>query len=113
MAFAEGLYDQLLTEDVYAKVCGLPADHHALVANLAAAEVHERAAEGLHALLTKLLDDLEGEKPERTARQIALVNELLADLRRRFPQSELPISDLLSPPQLLRGVFRGWRMRSS
>ncbi len=110
MAFAEGLYDQLLTEEAQSQFEALPADHHSLVEKLAGAEVHERVAEGLHSLLVKLLDDLKGDKPEqRTSKQIALVNDLLADLRRRFPQSELAISDVVSPPQVLRGVFRGSR----
>ena len=87
----------------------LPSEHHALVQDLAAAEVHERATEGLHALLAKLLDDLDGDKSTRISRQIALVNELLADLRGHFPQSDLDVSDLLLPPQVLRGIFRGSR----
>ena len=109
MAFAEGLYDQLLTQKASSQLGTLPADHHPLVQDLAAAEVHERATEGLHALLAKLLEDLDGDKSERLARQIALVNELLAGLRGRFPKSDLDISDLTSPPQVLRGVFRGSR----
>lgn len=107
MSFAEGLYDQLLTQRVRSQLDTLSEDQHPLIQGLAAAEVHERATEGLHALLAKLLDDLDGDAAERTARQIALVNALLADLRGRFPKSDLDVSDLLSPPQVLRGVFRG------
>ena len=107
MASAEGLYDQLLTQRGRTQLDALPEDHHPLVQALAAAEVHERATAGLHTLLAKLLEDLDADHAERTAKQIGLVNELLAELRRRFPKSDLDVSDFLSPPQVLRGVFRG------
>ncbi|WP_395738867.1 DUF3427 domain-containing protein [Prosthecobacter sp.] len=107
MAFAEGLYDQLLTQEAHSQLATLPKGHRAMVHHLAAAEVHERATEGLHALLAKLLDDLDGDASERVTKQIALVNELLAHLRGRNSESTLDTSDLLSPPKVLRGIFRG------
>ncbi|WP_395744380.1 DUF3427 domain-containing protein [Prosthecobacter sp.] len=107
MAFAEGLYDQLLTQKAHSQLAMLPEDHQALVQELAAAEVHERATEGLHALLAKLLDDLKGDPSERVTQQIAQVNELLAHLRGRFPENTLDTSDLQSPPLVLRGISRG------
>jgi superfamily II DNA or RNA helicase/HKD family nuclease len=107
MTLAEGLYDLLVTEADAADLASLPGELAPVSESLDVADAADRISDALHRVLSKLLDDIDGDESERTLAQVAVVNSILADLRKRFPAANAEISNLLSPPSILRGVFRG------
>lgn len=107
MPLPEGLYDLILTESGRAQLDELSQELIPLTAEPDSEEVCERVADALHRVLSKLLSEMEGEGQERSRKQVAIVNAMLADLRKRFQETDLELSDLVTPPSVLKGVFRG------
>ena len=107
MAFAEGFYDLVLTEAESAELGSLPSELAPSTQSIDTTEAAGRISDALHRVLSKLLEDIGGDDSERTLAQVAVVNSILADLRKRFPAATLDFSSVLSPPSVLRGVFRG------
>jgi len=107
MLLNEGLYDLILTEAARDKLDELPEDLNAFKALPDSNEVCQRVTDALHGVLSKLLSELDGEGQEKTVRQIAVVNAVLADMRRRFYGTTIDLSDIVSPPSVLTGIFRG------
>jgi len=111
MALNDGLYDLLVTEDLVRSL-----------SRLEASQVDVQALEGdatdyltdvLTRQLSSLLEDLVNEGPEKTRRQLDLVNELLRLLRHRVTQggngdtSASSVVDLIVPPlRVLRSIQR-------
>ena len=107
MPLPEGLYDLLLSEQSKGDLPQAGAAYSPSVIELSSDGSHERIGDGLSRTLTALLDEVEGDESEKVLGQIAIVNALLADLRTRFSRSALDLSPLLTPPQVLTGIFRG------
>lgn len=107
MSLPEGLYDLMLNEDGRGRLATLPSELSPRLEEPDSGEIREQVAEALNRVLSKLLDGVDGEGKEKTLNQIAVVNALLADLRRRFEDTQLDLSDLVSPPSVLKGIFRG------
>ena len=108
MSFQEGLYDSLLTEADAELLSALPPLLHPQIQESSSPlEVAQGAADALHKVLSRLLEDLDGNDSQKILGQIAVVNALLAEFRKRTKASELGASPLQSPPVLLKGVFRG------
>ncbi len=105
MSLSQGLYDLLLSEDGHAQLAHLKPEFTIAAERPDPDEVRGRITDALHETLSKLLGEVHGE--DRDIRQIAIVNALLADLRRRFSATEIDVTDLVSPPSVLKGVFRG------
>lgn len=109
MSLPEGLFDLTLSESDQVLLSGLPAHLKPYSSEADSTEVPERISSALHGILSKLLDEVDGDDRDRALKQTAIVNGLLADLRRRFPKTDQNVSDLVSPPSVLRGIFRGGR----
>lgn len=107
MLLNDGLYDLILTETGRAKLAELPEELTPFAAESDFEDVSERVTDALHSVLSKLLSEIEGEGQDKTVRQVAVVNAFLADLRTRFHKTSLDLSNLISPPSVLKGIFRG------
>ncbi len=107
MSLPEGLYDLIQTEAGRTRLAGLSQELSPLVEELDSSEVHERVTDSLHRVLAALLNEVEGKGQERAIKQVAIVNALLADLRKRFQETDMELSDFVSPPSVLKGIFRG------
>ena len=109
MPLPEGLYDQLLTEELHARLDAKRSEVLPLRGDISAqvidAVVHQMAA---------LLEDLAGDGAECAARQLELANALLLALRQRTrtrtaaERESKPIELLESPARVLRAI-RGTR----
>lgn len=113
MAFAEGFYDLVVTETGALNLATVPRDLVPLTEQIDAGELAGRISDALHRVLSKLLEEVEGDDSERTLAQVAVVNTILADLRKRFHGTDIDVSDFQIPPTALKGVFRGGHMRST
>ncbi len=114
MRLPEGLYDQLVTEGLAARLDPDRADVHPTKNGAT-----EQLADTLSRQLVSILDDLPGDPSEKASRQLELVNGLLVRLR----ESLLPACDagssnvspskavdlIDSPLRILRGVQRNRR----
>ncbi len=113
MALNDGLYDLLLTESL---ADGLAAsDPYSLDIQALKGEGAGYLAELIARQLAAVLEDLEGDEPEKARQQLELVNEMLVSLRRRLAgeqgsptsQTRADVIDLVAPPlRVLRGVQR-------
>ena len=106
MELPNGLYDQVLTKALWDAISSSTDDKGRTLQPLSVEDAPERLAELLTRQLTRILDDLNGEGPEKLRRQLDLVNSILIDTRQRIGNTANQ-ADLLSPPlQLLHSIHR-------
>ncbi len=107
MRLPDGLYDQLLTEGLVARLEASHADIHALKEGAA-----EQLADAIARQLVSILDDMSGDEANKARRQLEIVNALLAELRHRLAaeageDKSGDVVDLVaSPLRLLKAIQR-------
>jgi HKD family nuclease len=112
VTYARGIYDQLLDDAlaraVESALCGTPS-FGALPAEDAASRLAAIVAEELRKALSDLDSDPAGGRNEsqHPGAQLALINGVLADLRRRVSASERSIPPISDPPRVLRAIWSG------
>lgn len=115
MELPDGLYDKLISLPLAQALDELGSSRKSNKSQLDPEEAPERLANALAGLLTQLLDDIAsgGDESERAMRQIALVNDLLGQLRKQAGLSMLELPDFDQPPQILRAIHPSIRTPSS
>ncbi len=95
MTLHDGLYDRLLTNDLARRIIPSQARLENVRDDLTSLLV-----DALSRQLTAILEDMEGEGPERVQNQLELANGLLIELRRRLSDTgaNADIIDLFSTP---------------
>lgn len=106
MELPDGLYDQVLTESLWDVLSKTTDEHGRTIELLSADDAPARLTEALVSQLTRILDDLNGDGPEKLRRQLELTNSLLLHARQRLEAHGSGIDPLSAPPQLLRAVHR-------
>lgn len=106
MELHDGLYDQVLTDALWEAITGATNETGRTLKPLTAEDAPERLAEALASQLTRILDDLGGDGPEKLQRQLELVNSILIDVRQRLGKIGDRIGAFASPLQLLHAVHR-------
>ncbi|MHB8759039.1 MAG: DUF3427 domain-containing protein, partial [Thiobacillus sp.] len=104
MELTDGLYDQVVTESLWDAISQTTDEHGRTIGPLSAEDAPERLVEALATQLTRILDDLKGEGPDKLQRQLEFANTLLLHARQQAHGNRI---DLLSAPmQLLQAVHR-------
>lgn len=93
MPLHDGLYDRLLTDDLARRIMPGQARLENVREDLASLLV-----DALSLQLTAILEDIDGEGPERAQSQLELANGLLIELRRRLSGASADIIDLFNTP---------------
>lgn len=109
MTLSPGLYDLLLIESVARRLLELQSVA-ADAPELGAEELPERVVEELGRQLPPLLDELGSAGSGKVRAQLALVNELPADLRGRHAAAGQEISPIAEPPRILRAIHKRGEM---
>lgn len=104
MALRDGLYDLILTEGVERLLSDVTASQLTLERLDGAAA--DYLVDNLVRQLGGLLEDLPGDDEERARRQLMLVNDMLAWLRRRLDEAASAIDLIALPPRRLTSVHR-------
>ena len=104
MELPDGLYDQLLTEVLWKSVSQTTGEHGRTLKPLTAEDAPERLANAIASQLTRILDDLSGDGPEKLQRQLELVNAILIDIRQRLGGNGDRIDAIADPLQLLQAI---------
>jgi superfamily II DNA or RNA helicase/HKD family nuclease len=104
MSLPDGLYDKLVTDSLAQLIAGLRDSGCGTLSPVPTEDTAERLTEALGKQLTVLLDELEGDGAEKARQQLALVNALLAYLRRHVGPAPGLLDPFVEPPQLLRAV---------
>lgn len=104
MEMPEGLYDLLLTETLWKTVSQTTNDNGRTLKPLTADDSAERLADAIAFQLSRILDDLGGDGPEKLRRQLDVVNAILVDARQRLGKSGARIDGLASPIQVLQAI---------
>lgn len=107
MELPDGLYDQVLTESLW-KVLNQTTDAHGRkIASLSPEDAPQRLAEAVASQLSRILDDLKGDGPEKLMRQLEMTNAMLVHARQRLDAHHgSDIDPVSSPLQLLHSVHR-------
>lgn len=100
MSLHRGVYDRTVTNEL-SRALEAITEEVADISELTVQESAARMVEVLGAQLARLLDSVEGEPAEKTAAQLAFVNETLASIRERFAQPPSTLEDIASPPRKL------------
>lgn len=106
MEFHEGIYDQVLTDAVFAALSQATADDTRKVIPLQPDDAPARLADVLAQQLVRILDDLAGSGQEKLQRQLELVNAILVTTRQRLGRSGDAIDTIRAPLELLNSVHR-------
>ncbi|MCK0509472.1 DUF3427 domain-containing protein [Aromatoleum anaerobium] len=106
MELHDGLYDQVVTESLWHTLSKTTDEHGRTIEPLSAVGASERLVDAIASQLTRMLDDLSGEGPEKLQRQLELANSLLVHARQRLEASGGVIDPLSAPLQLLHAVHR-------
>lgn len=106
MELPDGLYDQVLTEALWEAISKSTGENGRTLKAITADDAPERLAEALATQLTRILDDLSGDGPEKLHRQLELVNSILIDVRRRLGKSGDQFASIAAPLQLLHSLHR-------
>lgn len=108
MALPDGLYDQLLTEELWQSLFATTNADTRLLNLLREDEAPSYLADALVAQLKAILEGLREDGKEKLLSQLDLVNSLLVNLRQRLnPQTSAAEVDMLvKPPQVLRAIYR-------
>jgi superfamily II DNA or RNA helicase/HKD family nuclease len=101
MALPQGLYEQLMTDELRTALSGA-GGAHIEISSAAEARAHLLAA--LQHSLTGLLAEMPGDEHEQCLRQVELINGLLVEARRRLNLAAQELPALEAPPALLRSV---------
>ena len=107
MTLPNGLYDQLITERLAARLDDSDAQTQAVPESGS-----DLLVDALARQLTSILEDIGGDQADRPRRQLELVNALLVDLRQRLsaekdPSESAEIIDLISQPaRMLKAIQR-------
>lgn len=103
MTLPHGLYDRVITESLANALATLPAGR-AQTADLDATETPLRLLEVFSGQLQRILEDLDGDHSERAVAQLAIVNDLILDVRARFANCSDYLDPVVAPPRVLTGV---------
>ena len=96
MALPDGLYDQLLTEELWQSLFATTNADTRLLNLLREDEAPSYLADALVAQLKAILEDLREDGKEKLLSQLDLVNSLLVNLRQRLnPQTSAAEVDML------------------
>lgn len=106
MNLPDGLYDQLLAESLRRALVSATHEHSRTLASLSAEDAPERLAEAIAARIAQILDDIQGDGPEKLRQQLELANALLVNLRQRLSAPAADVDPLAAPLQLLQAVHR-------
>lgn len=106
MNLPDGLYDQLLTESLRRALVSATDEHSRTLASLSAEDAPERLAEAIAAQIARILDDIQGDGPEKLRQQLELANALLVNARLRLAAPAADVDPLAAPLQLLQAVHR-------
>lgn len=106
MEFPDGLYDLVITQSLRDALSCSTAESERAVQALSAEDAPARLVEAIAAQLARVLDDLEGDGPEKAKRQLELVNALLRHARQQLGARDRAIDPLSAPLQLLQAVHR-------
>jgi superfamily II DNA or RNA helicase len=106
MELPDGLYDQVLTESLWGALSQTTNEHGRTIEPLSAEDAPERLVEAIASQLTRILDDLNGDGPEKLRRQLELANALLVHARQHFAAHSGEIDPLSAPLQLLHAIHR-------
>lgn len=106
MEFHEGIYDQVLTDAVFAALSQATADDTRKVIPIQPDDAPARLADVLAQQLVRILDDLAGSGQEKLQRQLELVNAILVTTRQRLGRSGDAIDTIRAPLELLNSVHR-------
>lgn len=106
MGLPDGLYDQVLTESLWEALSHTTDEHTRTIEPLSAGDAPERLVEAIASQLTRILDDLNGEGPEKLRRQLELANALLVHARQHLAAHSDGIDPLSAPLQLLHAIHR-------
>lgn len=106
MELPDGLYDQVVTESLWDAISQTTDEHGRTIEPLSAEDAPERLVEVLASQLTRILDDLKGEGPDKLQRQLELANALLLHAQQRMKAHESRFDLLSAPMQLLQAVHR-------
>ena len=82
MGLPEGLYEQVLTQRLASMVAALPAS--AALAALDGSDARSALVDEMARQLSRILDELDGDGAAKVESQLALVNALLVEVRRRL-----------------------------
>ncbi len=100
-----GLYDTVVTASIADELQNLSETTEAITEPLIPADAAEQLASEVARQLTALLDEIGGAGADKVRRQIALLNQILADLRRREPTSASALDDIEEAGRTLRAVM--------
>jgi len=103
MTRPRGLYDLVLTESVARSLLDIAPDVPD-VRELDADEAPERLLDALGRQLRAILSDIEAGDTKGAHDQLALVNELLKQLRADHPKSKEAIDPVAAPPRVLQAI---------
>lgn len=106
MELPDGLYDQVITESLWDAISKTTDEHSRTIEPLSADNAPERLVEAIASQLTRILDDLTGEGPEKLQRQLELANALLLHARQRTEKHGNKLDLLSVPVQRLQAVHR-------
>ena len=106
MEFDDGLYDQVLSEELWSALSKTTDENSRTLKALSSEDVSERLADVLARQLVRILDDLGGEGHDKLQRQLDLVNSILIDVRHRLGNAGNQIDTLSAPLQLLSAIHR-------
>lgn len=106
MELPDGLYDQVVTESLWDAITQTTDEHSRTVEALSTDDAPERLVEAIASQLTRILDDLKGEGPEKLQRQLDLANALLLHARQHMEAHRIRFDLLSAPLQLLHAVHR-------
>jgi len=106
MEFHDGIYDQVLSEALFAALANGVAEQARSVADLSADNSATRLADALASQLVRILDDLDGRGTEKVRRQLELVNSILVTTRERLGRAGDDLDAIRDPLQVLQAVHR-------
>jgi superfamily II DNA or RNA helicase len=106
MEFHDGIYDQVLSEALFAALANGVAEQARSVADLSADDSATRLSDALASQLVRILDDLDGRGTEKVRRQLELVNSILVTTRERLGRAGGGLDLFRDPLQVLQAVHR-------
>jgi superfamily II DNA or RNA helicase len=107
MDLPDGLYDLVITQSLRTALARSTTGQEHRVEPLSAADAPERLVEAIAAQLVRILDDLQGEGPQKALRQLELVNALLRHARQQLGVGDGDIDPLSAPLESLHAIHRG------
>jgi superfamily II DNA or RNA helicase/HKD family nuclease len=106
MSQSRGLYDLLLTEGALRHLATIAPDRSA-VRPLQQEEAAERLLDIFAQQLQRTLDAMHGEPPAKLISQLALINDLIREVRDRLPARSDALDPIGIPPVVLQAIHSG------